>query len=576
MNPLLPDPEAFDPVREGAPDAAMAALTESRLAVLAVTAEAGSWASEAATALLRRASSPNSPTVAVDLSLDRPGLGLHLGVAGGEGIVDHFIFGTSLARIIRSAPGLDEGVRLIPPGSPTADPGAILAHRGWDRLVGRFRDAEVRLVLYVPRGLERAEELVRRGETLVLLGPEGEAFASSGGEVTAWLVPSEGGESPFAEIDRAASEVARTSSEWEAPPPPSDVEGPSGEVERSEARVTEGPEAPDPEGEGEDLPGRGDPVGGEEAPEPEGLEDLGIELVTGPDFGPGEEFGAEGAGAGDEPGEDGEGRRREEGLREEEEQEDVEGRAAEEGRRAEEPVVETGSSKAGHRDETRSGDRSGSPGAPPKSRLAPLLLLTLLLAAGVLAASGLGWIRIPIVDRALIPLLGPARAGVAPAVTHPEPVPESPLLGYSLTIDVYRDAASAGEVAQALGQRLPGLHFVIAPVSVDGQVLYRLLAGPATTARLPLLRAALATAGPPVTQMRSTPLEAHNELKDSRLGSSIIVTKLLIPTCLSISRERDRSPEDEGAGGRFRNPHLHPPCEVPRRRGALPRLCGSL
>jgi len=161
----------------------------------------------------------------------------------------------------------------------------------------------------------------------------------------------------------------------------------------------------------------------------------------------------------------------------------VEGRAAEEGRRAEEPVVETGSSKAGHRDETRSGDRSGSPGAPPKSRLAPLLLLTLLLAAGVLAASGLGWIRIPIVDRALIPLLGPARAGVAPAVTHPEPVPESPLLGYSLTIDVYRDAASAGEVAQALGQRLPGLHFVIAPVSVDGQALYRLLAGPATTAR---------------------------------------------------------------------------------------------
>ncbi len=50
---------------------------------------------------------------------------------------------------------------------------------------------------------------------------------------------------------------------------------------------------------------------------------------------------------------------------------------------------------------------------------------------------------------------------------------------------------------------------------------HRRVSGPATTARLPLLRAARATAGPPVTQINDTERCLNNCCADSKVGSQM-------------------------------------------------------
>ncbi|HSR40944.1 MAG TPA: hypothetical protein VLL48_02200, partial [Longimicrobiales bacterium] len=118
----------------------------------------------------------------------------------------------------------------------------------------------------------------------------------------------------------------------------------------------------------------------------------------------------------------------------------------------------------------------------PLARVPRTLAVLALVALGTVTLHWFDLVRVPGMDRALVAILGPVRAGRAPIVDTSGSQPETPVLGYSLSVDTYRDAATVRDVATALGDRLPGLNFVVSPVEIDGELVYRLLAGPATTA----------------------------------------------------------------------------------------------
>lgn len=132
-----------------------------------------------------------------------------------------------------------------------------------------------------------------------------------------------------------------------------------------------------------------------------------------------------------------------------------------------------------------SGSRPGSEEPPARSwpgRLARVLLV-LLLAGGI--PVGLHWfgvVQVPVLDSVLVRALGPTATAITPAVEVGRPTPETPIQGYSLAMNAYRNMESAAEVAQAWEGSFDGLSFSVAPVSVEGNVLYRLLAGPAGSA----------------------------------------------------------------------------------------------
>jgi hypothetical protein len=128
-------------------------------------------------------------------------------------------------------------------------------------------------------------------------------------------------------------------------------------------------------------------------------------------------------------------------------------------------------------------------------------VLALLLLAVVLGM--LGVVRIP-------GFAAGERGVVAPALARP---PRAVSPSFSLTLGSYREAAVARLQAEALGRERPDLLFVVAPVEVDGEVFYRLLAGPSTDSLAGGLRAELArtlTAEDPAGWVvRATPLAFH-------------------------------------------------------------------
>jgi cell division septation protein DedD len=67
----------------------------------------------------------------------------------------------------------------------------------------------------------------------------------------------------------------------------------------------------------------------------------------------------------------------------------------------------------------------------------------------------------------------------APAETVDAPTEASPLLAYSLALAAHRDPTVARGRVDALSRIVPGVLFSLAPAEVDGEVFYRVLAGPA-------------------------------------------------------------------------------------------------
>jgi len=304
-------------------------------------------------------------------------------------------------------------------------------------------------------------------------GAAGEAEASAtedqaeGGEFGDWDLDALDAYSAEAAAEEAAGDAAAPVPKW-------------GEWEEEEEEEPDEEEAPDAEGSlGETQAWEGPipEVEEEEAAEAgETGKEFGEELVQGPDFGSADSAGAwedEGGGPAQPSGGTGtvaepEPTPADRRVREREAGE----AAAAEAERAEAPRRE--------RPRRRPRRRERKPSF--LVRLPRILAVLLLLGLGTVALHWFDLVRVPGMDRALVAVLGPVRAGRAPIVDTSGTQPETPVLGYSLSVDTYRDAATVRDVATALGDRLPELNFVVSPVEIDGELVYRLLAGPATTA----------------------------------------------------------------------------------------------
>jgi hypothetical protein len=221
----VPSPTFFDPSFERlpAPVGGDTAAPGPVLLVFDRTADRD-WAADAAVALATGWHAAGRRTVLADLCLEDPFLNERIGMPNQEGVVDIFLYGASLARSARAVPG--RGFYLISAGTYTPEPGAVLAHPRWDKIVGGFRDNQAALLLFVPSDAPELPALKRWVDEAILLGGgdgAGPLPASSEFSVRAWLAPPRRDGAGQAAAGRPASPAERFPepepvSPWNAPP----------------------------------------------------------------------------------------------------------------------------------------------------------------------------------------------------------------------------------------------------------------------------------------------------------------------------------------------------------------------
>src|ERR1700741_3839491 len=198
----LPPPTFFDPSFERLPRSASFDEERSGPVVLLFDPRSDrAWAADAAVAIASGWTAGGRRTVLADLSLDDPVLHDRIGVSNLDGVVDVFLYGASLARSARPVPG--RGFYLITAGTYTTDPGAILRHSRWEKLVAGFRDAGAALLLFAPADAPGVGDLSRWAGDAILLGDRGDGRFDGalklGFSARAWLTPPvRGGEPPRA------------------------------------------------------------------------------------------------------------------------------------------------------------------------------------------------------------------------------------------------------------------------------------------------------------------------------------------------------------------------------------------
>lgn len=182
------------------------------------------WAADAAVSLATGWHAAGRRTVLADLCLDDPFLNERIGMPNQEGVVDIFVYGASLARSARAVPG--RGFYLISAGTYTPDPGAVLRHPRWEKIVGGFRDNQAALLLFVPSDAPELPALRSWVSEVILLGGGDGARpnpAVDGFTVRAWLAPPRHEAAAPAAQPRPASPADRFPepepvAPWNAPP----------------------------------------------------------------------------------------------------------------------------------------------------------------------------------------------------------------------------------------------------------------------------------------------------------------------------------------------------------------------
>lgn len=162
----LPVPAVFDPAGHDA-DAPDLAASDTVVLLLAAGGHLD-WASEAAVALSTAWARGGRRIVLADLHLETPSLHERVGLSNLEGMVDIFLYGSSIARSARPVRGA--GFYLISAGTYEADAEAIYLHPRWPKLVAGFRDASASLVLFAPLETADLHALSRWVDRVVLLG----------------------------------------------------------------------------------------------------------------------------------------------------------------------------------------------------------------------------------------------------------------------------------------------------------------------------------------------------------------------------------------------------------------------
>lgn len=207
-------PTTFDPDDDGLPDVLAAnRLPEGgagRVVALLSTALPGedAWARRSAASVARSWARDGVRVFLADLSLDDPHLHETLGLENEEGVSDMFRFGTSVQRVARRVDDLP--FFFASAGSPTWEPGEILANDRWSQLAEGFKEAGAALLLYVPASAPGAASILRRASDALILGSEepGVLAEASDLSVMAWIAEADVGPPARWDVDEGAADGA--------------------------------------------------------------------------------------------------------------------------------------------------------------------------------------------------------------------------------------------------------------------------------------------------------------------------------------------------------------------------------
>jgi hypothetical protein len=160
---------ALDEIVHG-PSAALTAV-----ALVAGDSVRGSgWAARAAVAIARQWRGPRR-VVLMDLDLERPSLHDIAGVANDEGAAELIDFGLSLAAVRRSVG--DGGFDIVTAGVYAPEPGALLRHDDWGRILLEAAAHRSTLLVFVPASADGVADVVDRAGAVLVLADDAEAAA---------------------------------------------------------------------------------------------------------------------------------------------------------------------------------------------------------------------------------------------------------------------------------------------------------------------------------------------------------------------------------------------------------------
>ncbi len=499
------------------------------------------WAGRAALALARGWRDQDRRLFLCDASLEAPALHKAAGVTNGEGISDALRFGTSFKRV---AHRLDANLFLATAGTVAVDAGALRESPRWDSFTAGFSEAGALLVLFAPADGASVDALVRRADLVYVLASPGETVSEDhlGAEPSLILLRSDG-KHPEAVLNAEDSALA-TSLDWDASgdeehvgaevpdddsvidetetPDPDEDESDDPEVEQPEPVVasadTLSPWTPD-DFDAEDEA----PSSVEETPSGEDLADeseMVIDLSDGDDvfdlsaFAPTEDVSDASGDSTATPDDPADVPAWERPVPDDDVEVVVEAAAEfEDPLRfldpligdAADPAPEMPAGFAGLPAESEADSTASEDGASAPSRIdtpvvAPkreseksstgrtVLVLILLAVVVLVTAIWFGLIEIPglsladaseSTSAAGLAALGATGADPATA-SSATPTPQAEIAAFGLALGSFSDVEVARAEARTWSDRVAGVQFVLAPVQVDGQVWYRLLAGPAS------------------------------------------------------------------------------------------------
>jgi cell division septation protein DedD len=168
------------------------AATPVVLLAVGPLAQRGGWAADAAILLAETLAESGDRVVLADLSLDRPELHELVGTENIEGLTDVFLFGASLEHVTLKLPA--HSFELIPAAPFTPDAEEILTHRRWSLVFEEFAATKTRLLLYLPITLEGTGAFSDRVGHTVVLADRWEAESvraalSSDADIMGFLAP---------------------------------------------------------------------------------------------------------------------------------------------------------------------------------------------------------------------------------------------------------------------------------------------------------------------------------------------------------------------------------------------------
>jgi len=401
--------------------------------------------------LARGWSGTGARVVLADAGLEAPSLHLSLGGTQGEGLVDALRWGASMRRVARSPEGC--GFFAITAGTPVADGPSLLEGPGWPALCEGFREAGVTLAVLVPARDACLGPVLKQAAAIVVLAARDEAVPLALRLGKAPIVAVVGRDAPPSGETSADLHPEPASGKEALPRGPQDLtpsggappeggaleeELPSGALEPEEtlgagaaalvepelqALVPAEPAPPEPELQ---------PFVPEPAPELE-------TSVPEPEPAP------------PEP-------------------------APERAARAPEPELYGDPIPTFEEIVEESEAAAPPPWWARRGTLAALVVLVLVVAAAI-AAALLGYLRIPgLTSGDEPPESLPAQAAT---VASPPATETSEAAPFSVGLAAFQDEAAASAMVADLSGKVPGVLFTTSPVDVEGQILHRVLAGPA-------------------------------------------------------------------------------------------------